>query len=175
MQAIVDDAVAVADELGSVPLGEITADFDRAQQSDGTENRGGESTLGNFVADVQLWAAQRTNPDAEIAFMNPGGLRADMTYAASANEGDGVLTYREAAIVQPFANTLVTTVLTGAQLAQVLEEQWQPAAASRPFLRLGVSDGFAYTYDPDAAAGERIVGMYAERRADRHAGSTRWW
>ena len=160
VQAIVDDAVAVADELGAVPLGEITADFNRAQQSDGTENRGGESTLGNFVADVQLWAAQRTNPAAQIAFMNPGGLREDMTYAASANEGDGVLTYREAAVVQPFANTLVTTVLSGDQLAQVLEEQWQPSAASRPFLRLGVSEGFHYTYDPDAAAGERILDMW---------------
>ncbi len=159
VQAIVDAAVEVANELGAVPLGEITADFGRALQEDGSENRGGESTLGNFVADVQLWAAQRTNPAAQIAFMNPGGLRADMTYVASANEGDGVLTYREAAVVQPFANTLVTTVLTGAQLAQVLEEQWQPATASRPFLRLGVSAGFTYTYDPDAAAGERILGM----------------
>lgn len=159
VQAIVDAAVDVAEELGAVPLGEITGDFDRAVQSDGSENRGGESTLGNFVADVQLWAAQRTNPDAQLALMNPGGLRADMTYAASGDEGDGVLTYREAAIVQPFANTLVTTVLTGAQLAQVLEEQWQPDTASRPFLRLGVSAGFRYIYDPDAPAGERVVEM----------------
>ncbi|MBZ2198231.1 ExeM/NucH family extracellular endonuclease [Occultella gossypii] len=159
VQEIIDEAVAVADELGAVPLGEITADFNRARQSDGSENRGGESTLGNFVADVQLWAAQRTNPNAQIALMNPGGLRADMTYAASGNEGDGVLTYREAAIVQPFANTLVTTVLTGDQLAQVLEEQWQPDTASRPFLRLGVSAGLTYTYDPDAAAGERILDL----------------
>uniref|UniRef100_UPI003B3B60F1 ExeM/NucH family extracellular endonuclease n=1 Tax=Pseudactinotalea sp. TaxID=1926260 RepID=UPI003B3B60F1 len=159
VQAIVDEAVAVAEELGSVPLGEITADFGRALQSTGSENRGGESTLGNFVADVQLWAAQRTNPSAQLAFMNPGGLRADMLYAASGDEGDGVLTYREAAIVQPFANTLVTTVLTGDQIAQVLEEQWQPAGASRPFLRLGVSEGFRYSYDPNAAAGERIVEM----------------
>lgn len=159
VQQIVDEAIANADELGSKPLGEITADFNRAVQSDGSENRGGESTLGNFVADVQLWAAQRTNPDTQIALMNPGGLRADMTYAASGDEGDGVLTYKEAAIVQPFANTLVTTVLTGAQLEQVLEEQWQPETASRPFLKLGVSDGFSYTYDPDAADGEHITQM----------------
>jgi 5'-nucleotidase len=92
--------------------------------------------------------------------MNPGGLRADMTYAESSGEGDGVLTYREAAVVQPFANTLVTTVLSGDQLAQVLEEQWQPDTASRPFLRLGVSDGFHYTYDPDAAPGSRILDMW---------------
>jgi 5'-nucleotidase len=162
VQSIVDKAVEVADELGAVPLGEITADINRARQSDGSENRGGESTLGNFVADVQLWAAQRTNPATQIAFMNPGGLRADMTYAQSDGEGDGVLTFREAAAVQPFANTLVTTVLSGDQLAQVLEEQWQPAAASRPFLKLGTSSGFRYTYDPDAAPGSRILDMWLD-------------
>lgn len=162
VQEIIDEAVANADELGSQPLGEITADFNRAVQSDGSENRGGESTLGNFVADVHLRAAQRTNPETQIALMNPGGLRADMAYAASGDEGDGVLTYKEAALVQPFADTLVTTVLTGDQLKQVLEEQWQPEDASRPFLKLGISAGLTYTYDPDAPDGERITQMLLE-------------
>ena len=40
--------------------------------------------------------------------------------------------------------------LTGAQIKQALEQQWQPAGASRPFLRLGISEGFTYTYDPTA-------------------------
>ncbi|UNX53705.1 ExeM/NucH family extracellular endonuclease [Georgenia sp. TF02-10] len=159
VQAIVDEAVAQAEVLGAVPLGEITADLNRARQSNGSENRGGESTLGNAVADVHLWAAQRTNAEADLAVMNPGGLRADLTYAESAGEGDGVVTYREAAVVQPFANTLVTTNLTGAQVEQVLEEQWQPAGASRPFLKLGVSAGLSYTYDPDAPVGERILSV----------------
>jgi 5'-nucleotidase len=93
--------------------------------------------------------------------MNPGGLRADLKFAGTgATDPDGNLTYKEAAVVQPFANTLVTMDLTGAQLKQVLEEQWQPAAASRPFLKLGVSDGFKYSYDPSAAAGDRIDAMY---------------
>ena len=44
------------------------------------ENRGGESTLGNFVADVQKWSLNFDQAYAacEIAFMNPGGLRADL-------------------------------------------------------------------------------------------------
>ena len=34
------------------------------------ENRGGESTLGNFVADVQKWALnQNTSRPVDIAFM----------------------------------------------------------------------------------------------------------
>ena len=62
------------------PLGEIEGPFNRAKLADGTtENRGGESTLGNLVAEVQRWATESpTTGSAQIAFMNPGGLRADM-------------------------------------------------------------------------------------------------
>ncbi|MCW4385468.1 ExeM/NucH family extracellular endonuclease [Salinibacterium sp. SYSU T00001] len=153
--AIVAEAEALADELGSVSVGEIEESLYRAVQSDGSENRGGESTLGNFVADVQLWAAEQAG--AQIAFMNPGGLRADLVYESSGEgDPDGNVTYAEAAAVQPFANTLVTMDLTGEQIRMVLEEQWQPEGASRPFLKLGVSEGLVYTYDPTAPQGSRI-------------------
>ena len=159
---IVADAVAVAAVEGAVKLGDITDDFNRAVQADGvTENRGGESPLGNFVADVQLWATQ--DSASQIALMNPGGLRTNLKYAANANvpgDADGVVTFREAAEVQPFANTLVALDLTGAQLKSVLEEQWQPAGASRPFLKLGLSESLKYTYDPDAATGDHIDAIY---------------
>ncbi|WP_259363539.1 bifunctional metallophosphatase/5'-nucleotidase [Microbacterium esteraromaticum] len=155
VQAIVDKATAEADVLGAVKVGSISGDFNRARLSTGRENRGGESTIGNFVADVQKWAT-----DADLALMNPGGIRADLTYASSgASDPDGNVTYREAATVQPFANTLVTLQLTGAQLKAVLEEQWQPAGASRPFLKLGVSKGLSYTYDPAAPQGQRITSI----------------
>lgn len=161
VQSIVDDAVAQADVLGSVVLGQLEAPLYRATTATGTpgSTRGAESTLGNAVANIQLWATRDNG--AQIAFMNPGGLRADMLGAAG---GDPTLypsdiTFAQAASVQPFANTLVTTDLTGAQIKQVLEEQWQPAGSSRPFLRLGTSTGFAYTYDPNAVAGSRILEM----------------
>ena len=161
---IVADAVAVATVRGSVKVGDITGDLNRARQSDGTaENRGGESTLGNFVADVQKWAT--TENGSDLALMNPGGLRTDLTYAAKAatpGDGAGVVTYQEAASVQPFANTLVAMDLTTAQLKAVLEEQWQPAASSRPFLKLGVSDSLEYTYDPTAAKGDHIDAIYVD-------------
>jgi 5'-nucleotidase len=88
----------------------------------------------------------------DIAFMNPGGLRADLA--------GGEVTYREAADVQPFANTLVTLNLTGEQVKAVLEEQWQPAGASRPFLKLGVNKELTYTYDPTAAQGSHITEIF---------------
>ncbi|MGV8970503.1 MAG: ExeM/NucH family extracellular endonuclease [Microbacteriaceae bacterium] len=165
--AIVAAAVAVANEAGKVSLGQITSDISRALFANGTtENRGGESTLGNLIADVQLLATEDLG--AEVAIMNPGGIRTNLLYASSGaidNQGnpvdpDGNVTFKEAANVQPFANTLVTLDLTGAQLKQILEEQWQPAGLSRPFLKLGLSEGFTYTYDPAALAGSRVSAVF---------------
>jgi 5'-nucleotidase len=159
--AVVQTAVDQAAVIGRVPVGRITADITRAVTSTGAEDRGAESTLSNFIADVQLAATAAPNlGGAQIAFMNPGGLRADLRYASSADgEGDGVVTYAEAAAVQPFANGVVTMSLTGAQIKQALEQQWQPAGASRPFLHLGVSEGFRYVYDPAMPTGSRILAM----------------
>jgi 5'-nucleotidase len=58
--------------------------------------------------------------------MNPGGIRAPLNMPA-----DGQLRYENLFAVQPFYNNLVTLTLTGAQLLQVLEQQWagQPSAA----------------------------------------------
>ncbi len=161
--AIVAEAVAFAAVAGNASLGEITDDFLRGIDFTGqngavNENRGAESTLGNVVADAQLWATRDLG--TEIALMNPGGLRANLLFASSgAQDPVGNLTFREAANVQPFANTLFTMTLTGAQLRSVLEQQWQPAGSSRPFLKLGVSSTFAYDYDPTRPAGERIGTM----------------
>ena len=161
-KAIVDAAVVKAAELGARRLGDIAGPFNRAKLANGTtENRGGESTAGNLVAEVQRWATRTPEAGAaQIAFMNPGGLRADMV-----GTGTGyprTLTYRQAAEVQPFANTLVNMRLTGAKIKTALEQQWQPAGASRPFLRLGISQGFTYTYDPSMPAGSRVTAMYLD-------------
>ena len=159
-QTIVDTAVANATVLGAVPLGQIGGPFGRARFIDGSENRGGESTLGNLVAEVQRWATEKPESgSAQIAFMNPGGLRQDML-GTGTGAFPRTLTFKQAADVQPFANTLVNMQLTGAQIKSVLEEQWQPAGASRPFLRLGASKGFTYTYDPSKPAGSRITRMW---------------
>lgn len=166
---IVNNAKARADVLGAVELGKLAGPFNRARLADGTtENRGGESTLGNLVAEVQRWATQTPEAGgAQIAFMNPGGLRQDMV----GNPGGfpASLTYKQAAVVQPFANTLVNMKLTGAQIKTVLEQQWQRddkgAVPSRPFLRLGTSAGFFATYDPAKAEGNRVTGMWLNGKA----------
>jgi 5'-nucleotidase len=164
-QAIVGKAVAEADVLGAAELGEIAGPFNRAKLSTGVENRGGESTLGNLVAEAQRWATSGPESGAaRIAFMNPGGLRADMVGTPNTTGGTAdypaVLTYKQAATVQPFANTLVNMDLSGAQVKAALEQQWQPAGSSRPFLRLGTSEGFRYTYDAARPAGDRVTGIW---------------
>jgi 5'-nucleotidase len=58
--------------------------------------------------------------------MNPGGVRADLSFAAQSGEGDGVVTYKDAFTVQPFGNILQTLTYTGAQIDAVLEQQWLP-------------------------------------------------
>ncbi|WP_207210506.1 bifunctional metallophosphatase/5'-nucleotidase [Nocardioides zhouii] len=167
-KAIVDAAFAKADVLGARVLGKIAGPFNRAKVADGSENRGGESTLGNLVAEVQRWATSTPEAGtAQIAFMNPGGLRADMAGAAGGYPAN--LTYKQAAVVQPFANTLVNMKLTGAQIKTVLEQQWQRddkgVVPTRPFLRLGVSEGFFATYDPTKAEGSRVTSMWLNGKA----------
>ena len=168
-KAIVDAAFAKADVLGARVLGKLAGPFNRARLANGTtENRGGESTLGNLVAEVQRWATESaTTGSAQIAFMNPGGLRADMAGVTGGYPAN--LTYKQAAVVQPFANTLVNMKLTGAQIKTVLEQQWQRASdgtvPTRPFLRLGTSAGFFATYDPAKPEGSRVTGMWLNGKA----------
>ena len=166
---IVQAAVTAAGPLGDQELGKLGGPFARAKFAAGGENRGGESTLGNLVAEVQRHETPAaTVGAAQIAFMNPGGLRADMVGTVAGSDRN--LTYKQAANVQPFANTLVNMDLTGAQIKKVLEQQWQRTSAgavpTRAFLRLGVSKGFTYTYtqqnDPVIAGAKlgTVTGMW---------------
>jgi 5'-nucleotidase len=145
--ALIDRYRAISDPLANRVIGAITADITRAQ------NAAGESALGDVIADSQLAATAPAGlGGAQAAFMNPGGIRADLTYAASGAEGDGNVTYAEAFTVQPFGNSLVTMTLTGAQIELMLEQQFcgTNAGAARV---LQPSAGFAYTWDA-AATGE---------------------
>ena len=112
-------------------------------------NPAGESPLGQVIADAQLAATR--DAGAQVALMNPGGIRAPLPLPA-----DGLLRYETLFAVQPFYNNLVTMTLTGAQLVQLLEQQWlgQPTAAGRV---MQVSRGFGYAWDASRPPGQRIV------------------
>ncbi|HEU5126554.1 MAG TPA: bifunctional metallophosphatase/5'-nucleotidase [Glycomyces sp.] len=111
-----------------------------------------ESPLGSLVADAQL--DRTAGPDvggAEIAFMNPGGIRADLRYGE-----DGVVTYGELFTVQPFNNYLVTMDLTGEQILTMLRQQL-PGPDRETTLFLQVSEGFTYTWDTTREGADQIV------------------
>ena len=129
-------------------LGSITADVGRSNtENPGSVNAGGESQLGDLIADAQLAdpSVVTGGQTPQIAFMNPGGIRAPLSYAASKTEGDGVVTYEEAFTVQPFNNYLVSLTMTGAQIKSLLTQQWTGLNAAAPKV-LQVSQGFSYTY-----------------------------
>ncbi len=110
----------------------------------------GESALGNVIADAQHWATD-DEAGAVAAFMNPGGVRADIDA--------GEVTYEEAFTVQPFTNNLVTLDLTGEQLYCLLEQQFVVGRTLYP------SDSVSYVVDAagttgttgDPCSGARVV------------------
>jgi len=115
---------------------------------------GVESPLGDVIADAQL--ASTRAQGAVIAFMNPGGVRNDLTPA-------GPVTYGEAFSAQPFGDSLVTMGLTGAQIKVVLEEQLQGACnPSQTYNKfLPVSAGFTYTLNFNATTCDGVVASVA--------------
>ncbi len=140
--AIIAKWKAISDVVGNKPVGNITATIARAKTASGSEDRASESDLGNMIADAQLWASLGSG--AQLALMNPGGIRGDLLFPQATGEGDGVVTYAEAFTVQPFGNLMSTMPMTGAQIKAALVQQCQPATSSRPFLHLGVSAGVTY-------------------------------
>jgi len=146
LTALINKYNAIAAPLANRVIGSITADITR------TNNAAGESALGDVIADAQLEATNDPGfGEAVVAFMNPGGIRADLTYAGSpAGEGDGNVTYGEMFTVQPFGNSLVTMTLTGTQIDTLLETQW---VVNRV---LQVSNGFTYQWSISAPVGSKV-------------------
>lgn len=114
-----------------------------------TANPLGESSLGDIIADAQLWATSGpswTHGDpAVVSFMNAGGIRADI------NAGD--ITYGEAFSVQPFANVLTTMDMTGADIEAVLERQF---AGGSGILQIPASLTYDRCNTLPACAGNRV-------------------
>ncbi|MCM3687991.1 bifunctional metallophosphatase/5'-nucleotidase [Kocuria rosea] len=177
--SIVEQAEAFAVERGKTPVGEITGDITTAYgMRDGVasrDDRSAESSLGNLVAE-SIRDTLDESDGVQIGVINPGGLRADLLYADDPTQvidgdRDGVVTESEANQVLPFANNLNTITLTGEQFEQVLEQQWQPAGASRPYLQLGLSENVGYTFDASRPAGDRITSITIDGQPYDPAGS----
>ncbi|PZG96150.1 bifunctional metallophosphatase/5'-nucleotidase [Streptomyces sp. NTH33] len=142
-EALISRAVDLAAPTADKPVGRISQDIDTTPV--------GESPIGDVVADAQL--AATTSQGAQIALVDPGDLRASLTYRPPT----GTVTYGDAYAVQPFDNTLMTMSLTGAQLKAVLEQAF-PNRGNRPLLLIP-SANMRYTWSQSAPAGSKITSI----------------
>jgi len=152
--ALVNKYKALAAPLANQVLGRITEDLKSTR--DGVQNAGGESPLGDVIADGQLEATAPTDfGGAVVALMNPGGIRVPLLYnQISGGEQPGEVTYGEAFNVQPFGNTLTVKTCNGAQIQALLEQQF---VVQTPPRFLQVSWTFSYAWDSTRPAGDKVV------------------
>jgi 5'-nucleotidase len=142
--ALLDSYDKFAAPLANRVAGSITATLSRVP------NNAGESALGDIIADAQLAATSaEASGGAVIAFTNPGGIRNDI-----AKKPDNTATYADIFASQPFRNQLVTLTLTGAQIKDMIEQQWLDP--KRPRI-LQVSKGFSYAWDGAQPFGQRVI------------------
>ena len=197
VKSTVDAALAAAATSGNVISGKITQTISRGGVSGGTftgtgstytggtgDDRSTESAagtlIGNALRDKVTDYLQESDASAkaDIGIVNPGGIRAALTYAKDVNNAsetqDGMVSVAELNAVLPFVNNLNTSTVTGDVLKKILEQQWQrttddqtqwtnPATIpSRAYLQLGLSDNVTYTFDPTRAEGDRITGIWID-------------
>jgi 5'-nucleotidase len=148
VQAVVDQYLTASAPLANQVIGRIQGDLTRAGSPFG------ESTLGDVIADAQLAATVPVNlGDADLAFMNPGGIRGDLftTAISPGGEAIGEVTYGEAFTVQPFGNSLVTKTMTGDMIRRLLQQQFVGCGGQLVQRILQISYTFSYEQNPAGA------------------------
>ncbi|WP_405154561.1 5'-nucleotidase C-terminal domain-containing protein [Paenibacillus sp. FSL K6-0108] len=120
-----------------------------------TDAYNNEAALGNLIADAMRQADFGDKAsEADFAFMNPGGIRADLP------QGD--VTFADLAKIQPFGNTLVKLELTGEQIKTLLQQQWGTNADGTPNTKTLQISGLKYTADFNKPVAERVTSLSLE-------------
>ena len=149
--AIVNKYDTLSAPLANRVVGSQTATITR------TTNFAQETPLGDVIADAQLASTSPTDfGGAVVAFMNPGGIRADLVCSVACSPASPApVTYNQLFTVQPFNNVMTVKTMTGDMIKRLLEQQFTVIA---PGIRLlQVSKGFTYTYDLTQPAGSRVL------------------
>jgi 5'-nucleotidase len=157
---VVEQYVTTSAPLANRVIGRIQGDLTR------TASPLGESALGDVIADAQLAATRAADRGAaRVAFMNPGGVRADLRVGdiSSGGEAPGEVTYGEAFTVQPFGNSLVTKTMTGDMIRRLLEQQFVGCHGQGVQRILQVSATFRYEQNrAGATCAEKIGQMFVD-------------
>jgi len=154
IKTLVDNYNTLVSPIANQVIGSITADVLN------TKNAACSMPAGELVADAQLHATQPSNfGGAQIAFMNPGGVRNPgfVFSQVSGGEALGDVTYGEAFTVQPFGNSLVTMTLTAQQLMDTLEQQFTGCNGQTANRILLPSADFAMSWDATGAACHKVI------------------
>lgn len=138
--ALVQRAGELTNQVRNRPIAKLSKGATR-----GTALPFGDSTVGNLITDAQLGYAKKRGV-ADVAFINSGGIRADLTV-----EPGKPVTMGELFAIQPFGNELIVMTLTGAQLREVVERQLpktalSPTVAAVPRRFAQVSNNFRFQY-----------------------------
>lgn len=111
-----------------------------------------ESALGNLIADAMRQADFGDGKtSADFAFMNPGGIRADLP--------KGPVSFGDLAKIQPFGNTLVKLTLTGEQIKTLLQQQWNVKADGTLDTKTLQISGLKYTANMYLPVANRIASL----------------
>jgi 5'-nucleotidase len=138
--AIINKYDALSGPIANRVVGSQTADIVR------TTTSAGESALGDVIADAQLASTSPTDfGGAVVAFMNPGGIRADLICTPACVSGPAPVTYNQLFTVQPFNNVMTVKTMTGDMIYRLLGQQFTVAPPPN-FRILQVSDGFTYEW-----------------------------
>ncbi len=104
-----------------------------------------ETNIGNFIAD-----AYRNAADADVALVNGGSIRADLTYSP------GPLTMRDVLSMLPFNNPIVKVEVSGKLLGDILEHSVARSAEDNEPGRFPQISGMSFKFDTRKLPGQRV-------------------
>ena len=125
----------------AVRVGATSVELDALSQSVRTK----ETNIGNFIADAYRKAA-----DADVALVNGGSIRADLTYSP------GPLTMRDVLSMLPFNNPIVKVEVSGKLLGDILEHGVARSAEDNEPGRFPQVSGMSFKFDTRKLPGQRV-------------------
>jgi len=124
LAALVAQAAALTEKARNKPVATLARGASRFPK-----DPHGDAVLGNLIADSQLAYARKQGP-ADVAFINQGGIRAELVV-----EPGKPTTMSDLLAIQPFGNDIVALTLTGQQLWDILQRQLPKGDASPRMLQ----------------------------------------
>lgn len=118
--------------LGFIASDILRADIDGSGQlvRSGTRINVADHPIGRVFADAMLAIPSPDGLEADVAFINPGGLR---NYVAM--QDGGKVDYETVFSVAPFGDALYRVEMTGESLIRLLEQQWEaPNCSGKNYL-----------------------------------------